>query len=214
MPMLATTRYPVPEIYRITLMAARPTWASTGARCDRQSSGRIMLAVTEVNGCELCSFGPHAARPRRGREPGRGPSPARRGHRGHSGSPTRWDRLRPALRRHPRTPRPGHVDRPGQQLRADAGPLRAARDADDDVGQRAGDPAELAARTAAGDAGPEQHPHLCDRDAAGCGDGHAGRSGPRAAARPMGGRRSGRDRRAVEGQSAVSLCASWAARSE
>lgn len=54
--MLAKTHYTVPEIYWITVLAARAAWAGTGAPCDRQAAERIMLAVTEVNGCELCSF--------------------------------------------------------------------------------------------------------------------------------------------------------------
>ena len=55
--MVARKRYSVREIYRITHLAARTAKAGPArSRCDRQSSERIMLAVTEVNGCELCSY--------------------------------------------------------------------------------------------------------------------------------------------------------------
>jgi AhpD family alkylhydroperoxidase len=56
MAMAARTHYSVREIYRITLLAVRTTRATRRARCDRQASARIMLAVTEVNGCEICSY--------------------------------------------------------------------------------------------------------------------------------------------------------------
>ena len=56
MGMVARRHYSVPEIYRITHLAARTTGGGAPTRCDRQSAERIMLAVTEVNGCELCSY--------------------------------------------------------------------------------------------------------------------------------------------------------------
>ncbi|MGB7982830.1 MAG: carboxymuconolactone decarboxylase family protein [Candidatus Nanopelagicales bacterium] len=56
MVMVAKKHYSVPEIYRITHLAARTTAVGARTRCDRQSAERIMLAVTEVNGCELCSY--------------------------------------------------------------------------------------------------------------------------------------------------------------
>jgi AhpD family alkylhydroperoxidase len=50
------THYSVREIYRITLLALRTTRAARHARCDPAASERVMLAVTEVNGCEICSY--------------------------------------------------------------------------------------------------------------------------------------------------------------
>ena len=52
----ARTHYSVREIYRITRLAARTATTVRGTSCDRQNSERIMLAVTEVNGCEICSY--------------------------------------------------------------------------------------------------------------------------------------------------------------
>jgi AhpD family alkylhydroperoxidase len=52
----ARTHYSVGEIYRITRLAVRTATSARGTNCDRQSSERIMLAVTEVNGCEICSY--------------------------------------------------------------------------------------------------------------------------------------------------------------
>lgn len=56
--MVAKKHYTVREILEITRLATRTALATRGraARCDRRSSERIMLAVTEVNGCELCSY--------------------------------------------------------------------------------------------------------------------------------------------------------------
>lgn len=58
MKMLAKKHYSVREIYQITHQAARTGrfLARTRLGRDRQFTERIMLAVTEVNGCELCSF--------------------------------------------------------------------------------------------------------------------------------------------------------------
>lgn len=56
MVMVARKHYSVAEIYRITHLAARTALLGTPSRCDRQSGERIMLAVTAVNGCELCSY--------------------------------------------------------------------------------------------------------------------------------------------------------------
>lgn len=56
MVMVPRKHYSVPEIYRITHLAVRTTGVWAPSRCDRQSAERIMLAVTQVNGCELCSY--------------------------------------------------------------------------------------------------------------------------------------------------------------
>ena len=56
MVMVARKHYSVAEIYRITHLAARTAAVGAPTRCDRQSAERISLAVTEVNGCELCSY--------------------------------------------------------------------------------------------------------------------------------------------------------------
>lgn len=58
MRMLAKKHYSVREIYGITHQAVRTGrfLATTRLGRDRQFTERIMLAVTEVNGCELCSF--------------------------------------------------------------------------------------------------------------------------------------------------------------
>ena len=48
--------YSVREIYWITALAARTAWETRHTRCDKLTSERIMLAVTEVNGCALCSY--------------------------------------------------------------------------------------------------------------------------------------------------------------
>ena len=56
--MVAKKHYTVREILEITRLATLTVLATRGreTRCDRRSSERIMLAVTEVNGCELCSY--------------------------------------------------------------------------------------------------------------------------------------------------------------
>ena len=56
--MVARKQYTVREILEITRLATLTALAARrrGPRCDRQFSERIMLAVTEVNGCELCSY--------------------------------------------------------------------------------------------------------------------------------------------------------------
>jgi AhpD family alkylhydroperoxidase len=54
--MVARKHYSVREIYRITHLAVRTAVVGTRLRCDRQAAERIMLAVTQVNGCELCSY--------------------------------------------------------------------------------------------------------------------------------------------------------------
>ena len=58
MKMVARKHYSVREIYWITHEAARTRrfLARTRLGRDRQFTERIMLAVTEVNGCELCSY--------------------------------------------------------------------------------------------------------------------------------------------------------------
>ncbi len=56
--MIARNHYSVREIYTISVLAARTVLAArrAGISCDREFAERIMLAVTEVNGCELCSY--------------------------------------------------------------------------------------------------------------------------------------------------------------
>ena len=56
--MVARKHYTVREILEISRLATRTAHAAKrrGIRCDRRFSERIMLAVTEVNGCELCSY--------------------------------------------------------------------------------------------------------------------------------------------------------------
>lgn len=58
MTMVARKHYSVREIYTITYQAARTArfMARTRLGRDRQFTERIMLTVTEVNGCELCSY--------------------------------------------------------------------------------------------------------------------------------------------------------------
>lgn len=56
MVMVARKHYSVAEIYRITHLAVRTTVVGAPSGCDRQAAERIMLAVTAVNGCELCSY--------------------------------------------------------------------------------------------------------------------------------------------------------------
>lgn len=58
MTMLAKSHYSVREIYRIARQASRTVRFIGRSRVgrDHQFKERIMLAVTEVNGCELCSF--------------------------------------------------------------------------------------------------------------------------------------------------------------
>lgn len=58
MTLVARKHYSVREIYAITCQAARTRPFLTRSRLgrDRQFTERIMLAVTEVNGCELCSY--------------------------------------------------------------------------------------------------------------------------------------------------------------
>lgn len=50
-------QYSLREIYRITWLAALTMMGSRGVPCDRLAAERVMLAVTEVNGCALCSYG-------------------------------------------------------------------------------------------------------------------------------------------------------------
>ncbi|MCB0920510.1 MAG: carboxymuconolactone decarboxylase family protein [Actinobacteria bacterium] len=54
--MVARKHYSLREIYWITVRAGQTVWAARRAHCDKQASERIMLAVTEVNGCALCSY--------------------------------------------------------------------------------------------------------------------------------------------------------------
>lgn len=58
MTMLAEKHYSVRETYRIAHQAVRTVRFMGQSRVGRESQlrERIMLAVTEVNGCELCSF--------------------------------------------------------------------------------------------------------------------------------------------------------------
>ena len=58
MTMLTEHHYSVPETYRIAHQAVRTLRFMGGSRVGRDSRfrERIMLTVTEVNGCELCSF--------------------------------------------------------------------------------------------------------------------------------------------------------------
>lgn len=58
MTMVARKHYSVREIYAITYHAARTARFRARSRLgrDRQFTERIMLTVTEVNGCELCSY--------------------------------------------------------------------------------------------------------------------------------------------------------------
>lgn len=58
MKMTAKKHYSVPEIYAITYQATRTArfLRTTRIGQDRQFTERIMLSVTEVNGCELCSY--------------------------------------------------------------------------------------------------------------------------------------------------------------
>lgn len=58
MRMMAKKHYSVSEIYAITYDTARTARFMRRTRLgrDRQFTERIMLTVTEVNGCELCSY--------------------------------------------------------------------------------------------------------------------------------------------------------------
>lgn len=55
---VARKRYSVREIHEITRQAARtrPFLRRSSLGGDRQFTERVMLAVTEVNGCEICSY--------------------------------------------------------------------------------------------------------------------------------------------------------------
>lgn len=57
--MVAKKHYSVRDTYRITEQAVRIVVrkARAGVQCDQQFAERIRLAVTEVNGCELCAYG-------------------------------------------------------------------------------------------------------------------------------------------------------------
>jgi AhpD family alkylhydroperoxidase len=59
MQMIARQRYSVRDTYRITEQAVRTVVRAIRAdvQCDQQFAERIRLAVTEVNGCELCAYG-------------------------------------------------------------------------------------------------------------------------------------------------------------
>ena len=59
MQMVARQRYSVRDTYRITEQAVRTVVRVIRAdvQCDQQFAERIRLAVTEVNGCELCAYG-------------------------------------------------------------------------------------------------------------------------------------------------------------
>ncbi|MFZ2015217.1 MAG: carboxymuconolactone decarboxylase family protein [Nocardioides sp.] len=58
MTMMARKHYTVREIYAITYHAARTARFMAGSQLgrDRQFTERIMLTVTQINGCELCSY--------------------------------------------------------------------------------------------------------------------------------------------------------------
>ncbi len=58
MQMVARHHYSVRDTYRITERATRTVVrrAKAGTQCDQEFAQRIRLAVTEVNGCELCSY--------------------------------------------------------------------------------------------------------------------------------------------------------------
>lgn len=58
MQMVARHHYSVRDTYRITERATRTVVrrARAGTQCDQEFAQRIRLAVTEVNGCELCSY--------------------------------------------------------------------------------------------------------------------------------------------------------------
>lgn len=58
MQMVAKKHYSVPETYRITAQAVRTVVGvvRNGPRCDQEFAQRIRLAITEVIGCELCSY--------------------------------------------------------------------------------------------------------------------------------------------------------------
>lgn len=53
---VARKHYSAREIYWITVKAAHTAWATRSIRCDSKAAERIMLAVTEVNGCAVCSY--------------------------------------------------------------------------------------------------------------------------------------------------------------
>lgn len=52
---VARKRYSLRDIYRISHLAAHTALATRRLPCDRKAGERVMLAVTEVNGCALCS---------------------------------------------------------------------------------------------------------------------------------------------------------------
>ena len=56
--MIAKKHYSVRDTYRITEQAVRTVVRTTraGIKCDQEFAQRIRLAITEVNGCELCSY--------------------------------------------------------------------------------------------------------------------------------------------------------------
>lgn len=54
--MVAKKHYRLREIYRITERAVATLLVTRGLDCDRQAMERVMLAVTEVNGCAVCSY--------------------------------------------------------------------------------------------------------------------------------------------------------------
>jgi AhpD family alkylhydroperoxidase len=58
MTMMAKKHYSVPQTYRITRDAARTIRHFAGQRASGERfTERIMLAVTQVNGCALCAYG-------------------------------------------------------------------------------------------------------------------------------------------------------------
>lgn len=54
--MVAKRHYHLREIYRITERAAATLIATRHLDCDKRAMERVMLAVTQVNGCAVCSY--------------------------------------------------------------------------------------------------------------------------------------------------------------
>ncbi|MEI2786173.1 MAG: carboxymuconolactone decarboxylase family protein [Candidatus Nanopelagicales bacterium] len=54
--MVAKRHYRLREIYRITERAAATLIATRHLECDKRAMERVMLAVTQINGCAVCSY--------------------------------------------------------------------------------------------------------------------------------------------------------------
>jgi AhpD family alkylhydroperoxidase len=52
---VARKHYSLREIYWISFVAAQTAMATRRLDCEKEAAERVMLAVTEVNGCALCS---------------------------------------------------------------------------------------------------------------------------------------------------------------